>query len=96
LQTGRIAHQPLFCVDFMTNDATHGGSTDGSGRAAARQNRSTDGADAGADSGVLVLCRHTATSTQTEQHRCGKGTERNSMHRFHGIASLILITSGTA
>lgn len=42
-------------VHLVANDATHHGPTDGSNRAAIRQNSARDATNAGADRRVLVL-----------------------------------------
>jgi hypothetical protein len=87
-QGGHIADRSSFVivlVDLVTDDATNGGTADGSDRAAAGKNGPAHGADTGADSGVFVLCRHSGTPPQTEQHCCGNCTERVFLYRFHGI-----------
>ena len=78
-----MAGQTLFLMfDFMADDAANGSTADGSDRAAAGKNGAADGADTGADGGVLVLRlrrRHRGTRTQAEQHGCGNGAEYVSL-----------------
>jgi hypothetical protein len=71
--------------DFMADDAANGSTADGSDRAAAGKNCASDGADTGADGGILVLRRHSGTRTQAEQHGGGNGTERDSLKRINGV-----------
>jgi len=53
----------------VADDATDGCATNGAKRTAAGQHGTSDGTDAGADGGILVLVGHPGTPAETEQHR---------------------------
>jgi len=75
-------------ADFVTDHAADSRAADGSDGAAARKNGASYGTDAGADGGILVLRRHSGTTTEAEQNGCGECAERKSLNRFHGLPSL--------
>jgi len=72
----------------VTDHAADNCAADGSDRAAARKNGASDGTGTGANGSVLVLRRHSGTTTEAEQNGCGECTERKSPNRFHGLTSL--------
>jgi len=59
-----------------------------SDRIAIRNDVSRDATDSGANRGALVTLRHSATTTQAEQHCHGDHTDCESMHRFHWNTAL--------
>jgi hypothetical protein len=78
----------LLIADLAAYDATDRSTADRSDGAATRKDGTTDGADTGADRGVLVLRRHPATTAQAKQHCHGHRTDCKSLYRFHWNTSL--------
>jgi hypothetical protein len=71
----------------VADDAADGCTTDGSYRAAPRENGTSDSANPGADGGTFVLCRHAGATAQAKQHYCGNCTDCQTLFRFHWITS---------
>jgi hypothetical protein len=67
----------------VADDAADDSTTDGSDRAAAGQDCTSDSTDTGANGRVLIPCRQAGTAGQAEQRCRGKRAERDSMHRSH-------------
>jgi hypothetical protein len=84
----RYGLQLLFVfADLVADDTTDRRAADSSDCAATRKHGTTHGADAGANRSILVLRRHPAAATHTEQHRCADRSDRTPVHRFHGDTS---------
>jgi len=73
---------PAF-ADLIADHGADRGAADRTDRAAAREDCTPEGTYAGSDRGVLVPRRHSAATTQAEQHCCGNRTDCKSSHRFH-------------
>jgi hypothetical protein len=74
----------LGLADLVPDDAANRGAADGSDRAAAREYRAADGADARTDGGVLILLRHAGTRAQSDKHCGSQGVNRKTLNRLHG------------
>jgi len=76
-------------ADFMPNDAADDRTADSAGRAAARENGTSDSTSTGADRGALVLPRHPGTTTQPEEQGCGNDTQLDFLVRHHGESPFV-------
>lgn len=94
---GRIAGRSSFgLADFVADDATHGCTANGSDSAAAGKNGTSDGTNSSADDSVLILRRHSGTTTQAQQHCCSNCNKRKSLRRFHGTTSFSTLFAGVS
>jgi hypothetical protein len=79
---------PSVLADLVADDATDRCTANGSDRAAACKDRTTNGADSSANHSVPVTRRHRVTTTQAEQYCCGNRADCKPMHRFHSNTSV--------
>jgi hypothetical protein len=71
----------------MTDDTADNRSTDGPDTTAAGKNCPANGAGTGTNGRIPVLPRHAGTRCQTWQACCDDDSQREFLHRSHGITS---------
>jgi hypothetical protein len=88
-QLQRVAYVCHFLsADLVADNTANRSAANRTGRASAGENSTGNSAESGTDRGILIALRHSGTTTQAKQQRCGYSTYCEFLYNFHAITSI--------